>query len=58
MNPADIFLQYMSLDYPLTEADRAKVELMTTTYSRQQEKMILQEMREFTVPELTKTERF
>ena len=42
----------------MTEADKAKVELMITTYSRQQEKMVIQEMREFTVPELTNEARF
>ena len=48
-NPADVYMQEISLNYPKRDEDFAKIEKMTSVYAKHQAPKIEEEMAEFTI---------
>lgn len=51
-NPADVFMKVLSLNYPKGEDDEAKIEMLVSNYTKVQADAVVQEMNEFTVPQI------
>ena len=51
-NPADVFMRYLSINYPKTEVDEQKISLFTSTYQKELAHVVEQEIKEFEVADL------
>lgn len=51
-NPADIFMKALSINYPKSQADDEKLQLMITSYQTEQLEGIYREMETLKVPPL------
>lgn len=51
-NPADMYMRVLSINYPKTEEDDKKIQLLIDNYTNDQEKKMLQMDKDFLSPEL------